>query len=342
MEQKNLDNNKCRQKLSWKCSTNVTFLSVVILVATLSASRTFAGQLINPFLQEGNWYKSSLHVHTTTSDGDVNVSVRLEQYRSRGFDVVAITDHWKTNDIDGLSNEKFLVINGMEVHPKSNSESNNHFLCLNLPKAFKIRKDEDAQKVINMVKAAGGEVIYAHPYWTGHTIEDLQAVNGYIGIEVYNGTCQLSIAKGYNHVHWDGLLNKGFVVPAIATDDIHNSKNIELGWTMIKANKLTTDEIMNALRTGSYYASCGPTIKDFKVENGVVRIKCSPVSTIYFYGQINLGYKVDGKDGQPVTQAEWELPKKCRFVRAELIDANGKHAWTNPIVLKSYDHPNRP
>jgi len=27
----------------------------------------------NPFLQEGNWYKAALHVHTKTSDGDVDV-----------------------------------------------------------------------------------------------------------------------------------------------------------------------------------------------------------------------------------------------------------------------------
>lgn len=300
-------------------------VSMVILLTAMAS----AAELVNPFLQEGQWYKTALHVHSTTSDGDVTVPERMKQYRQKGYDVVAITDHWKTNPIAGLSDDTFLVINGMEAHPQGN-----HFVCLNLPEGFEIKKDLDAQHVIDMVNAAGGAVIYAHPYWLGHTLDNLLSVKDYIGIEVYNGVCEVSIAKGYGSVHWDQLLGKGIILPAVATDDVHKSENINLGWTMIKAEVLTAKAIMKALKSGCYYASCGPTIEDYRVEEGVIKIKCSPAVKICFGGQGSYGLVVNAKDGKPLTAAQWKLPDKCKFVRAEVIDADGRHAWTNPIVLK--------
>jgi hypothetical protein len=308
--------------------------SVAILAILLGITRSIAGELVNPFSTEGNWYKAALHVHTKTSDGDTNAAARVKQYRDSGFKVVAITDHWKTNNIDGMSDNDFLVIRAMEAHPKSNSEMTNHFVCLNLPEGFEIKRSTKAQKIINMVNEAGGGVIYAHPYWLAHTINDLTSVTGYMGIEVYNGVCDVMIDKGYGNVHWDQLLNKGLIVPAVATDDIHKSKNIGLGWTMIKARELNTNEIINALKTGCYYASCGPIIEDFKVENGVASIKCSPATQICFGAQAAIGRKFCAEDGKLLTTAEWKMTKKCRFVRAEVVDANGKHAWTNPIIPK--------
>jgi len=319
-----------------KKTVHVLILAIVLLgFSNLRAAEIPAVQttkLVNPFEQEGNWYKTALHVHSKTSDGDVNMPVRVEQYRKAGFDVVFVTDHWKTNKIDGLSDKKFLVINGMEAHPKSNTEIPNHFVCLNLPGRFEIKQDTEAQKVIDMVKAAGGEVIYAHPYWSGHTINDILAVKGYIGIEVYNSVCEIAIGKGYNNVFWDELLNKGIILPAVATDDVHSSEHVGLAWTMIKAKELGVPEIMNALKNLCYYSSCGPVIEDFKIENGTAVIKCSPVKEIRFNGQTAMGHKVVSKDDKLLTAAEWKLPKGCRFVRAEVVDANGNHAWANPLI----------
>ena len=311
-----------------KLNGGLLFCTFALLTIILVSQAT-AGELTNPFLEDGQWYKAALHVHTTTSDGDVNVPERIKQYREMYYDVVAITDHWKTNKINGLSDEKLLVINGMESHPKDN-----HFVCLNLPEGFEIKKDLGPQQVIDVVNAAGGCVIYAHPYWLGHTLEDLLSVNGYIGIETYNGHCDLTKCKGYSSVHWDQLLGKGVMLPAVATDDVHKSKNMNLGWTMIKAKELCAKEIMNSLKSGCYYASCGPTIEQYWVEDGVAKIKCSPVSIICFGGQEYSGSVAKGQNGELLTAAEWKLPETCKFVRVEVIDANGKHAWTNPIVLK--------
>ena len=305
--------------------------------------QTTYGELMNPFLQDGQWYKAALHVHTSTSDADVDVPTRLKQYRERGYDIVAITDHLKMNKVDGLSDEKFVVISGMEAHPTHQKPlvtnrlvphpENNHFVCLNLPEGFEIKEDLEPQRVIDIVNAAGGGVIYAHPYWMGHTINEMLSVNGYMATEVYNGVCSLR-GNGYSSVHWDQLLYKGVMLPAVAVDDVHNSENINLGWTMIKAKELTIGEIMDSLKKGYYYASCGPTIEEYRVENGVAKVKSSPVSKIRFAGKGAHGWVFKGQDGKLLTSAEWKPNEGCEYVRAEVVDANGKHAWTNPLVLK--------
>ena len=292
----------------------------------------------NPFQQEGNWYKAALHVHTKTSDGDVDVATRLAQYRSAGFHVVAVTDHWKTNDLSAFSVGNFLAINSMEAHPPTGTGAPaHHFVCLDLPHPFTLAKEWPAQQLIDTAKRAGGKIVYAHPYWTAHSIEEMQEVSGYVAVEVYNGHCDLASAKGFSQVHIDQLLNKGLFVGLTAVDDIHKSAWIGQGWTMIRAKGLTKADIMEAFAKGSFYASCGPTIEDFRVENGTVLLKSSPVSRIRFlFNGAGGGRLYQGEGGKPVAEARWKFAggrKPTKWVRAEVVDKDGKHAWTNPLII---------
>jgi predicted metal-dependent phosphoesterase TrpH len=297
------------------------------------AAATTATRLINPFEVEGQWYKTNLHTHTNLSDGDVNLPVRVKQYRDKGFQVLVITDHEKTNNVAGYSDKDFLLISGMEAHPKSGAEVAYHFVCINVPDGFTRDKEMTAQQVIDAIKAAGGEVIFAHPYWSGHTTREMLAVDGYIGLEVYNGSFHYT-GKGYSSVQWDQLMNTGKILPAVATDDVHSSKVVGHSWIMIKAKELTVDAVMDALRSGSYYASCGPAIEDFRIENGIAKVKCSPAVEIYFMGQFNNAHGVTVDRDHLITTATYTLPKDIKWVRAEVVDANGRHAWTNPIEIK--------
>lgn len=198
--------------------------------------------LVNPFRQNGNWYKSALHVHTTTSDGDVDVPTRLKQYREKGFHVVAVTDHNKTNDLSGYSSKDFLAISSIEFHPKTYSGApTHHLLGIGLPHPYEYKFNSDlppAQEVIDDIKSKGTKVFYAHPYWTGHTFVEMTEISGYLGIEVYNEVCQ-GANSGYAHVHWDQMLNKGYVLSGLATDDVHRSSAVGKAWTMIKAENWT-------------------------------------------------------------------------------------------------------
>ncbi|HOM59679.1 MAG TPA: CehA/McbA family metallohydrolase [Kiritimatiellia bacterium] len=292
----------------------------------------------NPFTAEGNWYKAALHVHTKTSDGDVDVATRLKQYREAGFQVVAVTDHWKTNDLTGYSDDAFLAINSMEMHPKTGTGApGHHLVALDLPHPFELNRDQPAQEMIDTVKRAGGMVIYAHPHWTAHTLMEMEEVGGYVAMEVYNTHCDLASAKGFNRVYSDQMFNRGRLFGLVAVDDLHKSEWIGRGWTMIRARALDRASVMEALRNGHYYASCGPAIEDFRIENGVLQVQVSPVAEIRFLcNGAGGGRRFLPQPGEPLTTARWELKKgrkPTKWVYCEVVDAEGRHAWAPPIVI---------
>ena len=290
--------------------------------------------LTNPFETKGKWYKAALHVHTTTSDGDVDVPTRIKQYRDKGFDIVAITDHRKTNDLSGFSAKQFLALSSIEFHPETYSGApTHHFLGLGLPHPYKYNNSLSAQEMIDDIKSKGAKVFYAHPYWTGHTYVEMTEVSGYVGVEVHNQVCE-GANSGAGHVHWDMLLNKGHVLSGLATDDVHKSSEVGKAWTMIKAAKLDKSSILEALENGCFYASKGPVIKDYQMgENMKIKIDCSPVKKIAFRtsGAGN-GKVFKAEDGADLQTAEWDLSrKKPQWVRCEVTDKDGNTAWTNPI-----------
>jgi len=289
----------------------------------------------NPFLQEGNWYKAQLHAHTTTSDGDVPVATRLKQYRDLGYHVVAITDHWKTNDLSSFSDEKFLAINSMEAHPKTSTGAPaHHFVCLDLPHPFELDRNQSAQSLIDKVHEVGGKVIYAHPYWTCHTLDEMRSVNGFIGIEVYNAVCDLNWRKGYADPHIDQAFNKVGLFFITSVDDVHKTDQINNGWVMVKAKELTKSAIMEAIGKGHLYASNGTEITDFRVEKGATTLKCKQAAEIrFFYDGPAAGHYVVAGADKPLEEASWKLPSGIKWVRAEVISTEGKRAWTNPIAL---------
>jgi hypothetical protein len=312
-----------------------------VLQATAHLRPTAPGRsLTNPFTQAGQWYRVALHVHTTTSDGDVDVATRLAQYREANYQVVAVTDHWKTNDLSGCSDDRFLAINGMEAHPATGTGAPaHHFVCLDLPHPFELARDLPAQALIDQVIEAGGKVIYAHPYWTAHSLEEMTEVSGYVGVEVFNAVCHLRWNKGCGSVHWDQLLNKGRLLPAVATDDFHATAEINRAWTMVKAPSLDKAAILSAITSGCSYSSCGPVIEDCRIEGDAIRIATSPVKqiTFYFDGAAG-GHVVRAEAGRTLAEARWSFgsgSRRCRWIRIEVVDPDGNCAWTNPLVTES-------
>ncbi len=292
--------------------------------------------LANPFETKGKWFKAALHVHTTNSDGDVDVPTRLKQYRDKGFDVVAITDHRKTNDLSGFSDRKFLALSGIEFHPETYSGApTHHLLGYGLPHPYAYNNNLSAQEMIDDIKSKGAKVFYAHPYWTGHTYVEMTEVSGYLGVEVHNQVCE-GADSGSGRVHWDQMLNKGHVLSGLATDDVHQSSEVGKAWTMIKAAELDEESILEAIENGCFYASKGPEIKNYQLSSDLkIKVECSPAQKIVFRtsGAGN-GKVLKAETGKSLRNAEWDLAsKKPKWVRCEVTDENGNTAWTNPVFL---------
>lgn len=60
-------------------------------------------------------YKANLHTHSNLSDGHLTPAELAEAHRSRGYSILAITDHEFIIDHSDLSREDFLMLTGYEL-----------------------------------------------------------------------------------------------------------------------------------------------------------------------------------------------------------------------------------
>ena len=60
--------------------------------------------------EKGNFYKANLHCHSTWSDGKHTPSELKELYKSRGYSVLAITDHEGLFYHDELNDDEFASV----------------------------------------------------------------------------------------------------------------------------------------------------------------------------------------------------------------------------------------
>lgn len=65
--------------------------------------------------EQGNFYRANLHTHTTVSDGKRTPEEVKHIYKSRGYSVVAYTDHDVMIDHSYLDDEDFLALRGYEM-----------------------------------------------------------------------------------------------------------------------------------------------------------------------------------------------------------------------------------
>lgn len=290
----------------------------------------------NPFQVEGNWYKAGLHTHTIASDGQATLEERVEQYRSHGYSVLAITDHGVVSDAMGHSTDGFLMLDGIEITLSPfDDERFYHLLCLNVPCDLTFPGGREPNVLIEYLKDHGAESFIAHPYWSSNTHGELALLRGHAGIEVFNAGCQ-NIGRAFSSVHWDNMLAAGLQPAAIAVDDVHSARGpLDLfgGWTMLKMTELSVPAVMAALGTGCYYSSSGAEILDFRVQNGTAHLRCKEAREIHFMAVSWHGRSLYAGDGPLLTDARVDVDEDWKYVRAEVVDVEGKCAWTNPIFL---------
>jgi len=292
-------------------------------------------KLQNPFDQPGQWYKANLHTHTTTSDGRQSPEETAAAYRKAGYHILALTDHSKTNDVRGLSEEGFLVISGMEYHPLCPFTANaHHLVALNVPDGFGFDRPypEDGNACIEAVAEAGGETVLAHPLWCGHRYDMYAYLNGFIAVEVYNTTTD-RIGRANSEADWCHLLDAGRIVWGVAVDDSHGQGDRFGGWTWFRLPELTVKAVMAALRKGCFYCSMGPKIHDFRVHDGLAEVRCSPVESIYLIAHSSHGNRRKAEPGKSIRKFSFPVGEEWMYVRAVAVDHAGRKAWTNPILL---------
>lgn len=301
--------------------------------------------ICDAFIKPGKWYKGNLHSHSTASDGSFSPEELADCYREKGYDFIAITDHNKFLDPGyKFRNKDILAIPGVEFdfHDILTGKYF-HMVGLGFEGELKLPDRVTVQNAVSMIRARGGHVIIPHPYWMGLTINDLAPLGKILGIEVFNKIAT-EVGRGYSTVHWDDLLTSGKKVWGLAVDDTHYSLSRFGGWIMLKASSLDLPSVMKSLSLGHFYATQGPEFYDISVRNGVIAVKCGPVSNIYFIGANRRGRNEafcrsyeENRDYESVdsvfTGAEYKIRGTEQYIRVEIMDSKGKWAWSNPIFL---------
>jgi hypothetical protein len=300
------------------------------------------------FYPEGRWYKGNTHAHSNLSpDAYLSPAELVRVYKKKGYDFLAITDHWVYGIHQELTNADFLVLPGIELDVKAPAaEGRTHHLvglglpgACNLAQGQKIEHPDDmpVNHLVKLLAGLGNLVIYAHPAWSHTRHEVLASINGIFGMEIFNYLTEISHVNGFADTYYDRLLWQGRRVWCLACDDTHQQPFCPYdyggGFIMVKSAGLTHPAIIQALLAGSFYASQGPLIEDYYLEDGQVHFCCSPCRTICFYHDINYGYAIND-DAAGLTSGVYHLKGGESFVRAFCIDAAGKRAWTQPLWLK--------
>lgn len=304
----------------------------------------------NPFTAEGNWFKGNLHTHTKNSDGALSPEDTVRQYKEAGYHFLSLTDHCRLTEVE--QNQGMLLIQGEELHcGTSEQKFNFHFVGLDIKEEIVYSGDEipvlkkkwwevHPQEMIDAVKSRGGEIILAHPYWSALTTNDIFSCQGYIGIEVFNTTCYHSIDKGYSMTHWDDLLVRGRNIFGFSSDDCHNHFNDHRqndacgAWIMVKSKKLAVREIMESIKKGLFYASCGPEIKDLKISGDKIFVATSPVKSVSFIAPNGWGEMFTALKREPFREVEYRIRGQERYIRIQCMDTQGRMAWTNAIFFE--------
>jgi len=295
-------------------------LTILMLVANATAMEVTIDY--NPYQYSGNWYKGQMHMHTTNSDGDSDPTTVANYYKNLGYDFIAITDH---NYITPDPNVGILVL-GSEYGKGSeeNTADTGHILAINVSTVTDVNLS--LQERIDSIVSQNGIAIVPHPTVTyGIPYDQLVNLERYVGIEIYNAK-----ADAYAVDWWDSLLSTGKRVWGFAHDDEHVLTS-DAGKTAIYvlADNLSTKAIINAIKRGSFYSVIGNiTIDEINVTDSSITITASNASYIKFIGRY--GQVLKNVSG---TTATYQFTGYERYVRAEVVSADGDIAWTQPIFV---------
>ena len=325
-------------------------------------------------LPSKQYFKANLHTHSNISDGLLSVEEMKAFYKENGYQILAMTDHNLTIPHNDLTEPDFLMLTGVEVDmPVANARKTCH-LCLlsrdpesnwipfrdpdklehmkayeeqcqseDLPQAY---SPENINRVIAKANEKGFLVTYNHPAWSLEYYADYSQYEGLWAMEYRNSGC---ICGGYDENNgwvFREFLNMGKRPMPIMADDAHSILSKRNGYpvagqafTMVGADALEYDSVMDGLARGDLYSSCGPQIHSLTYEDGTLKVTCSPAARI----SLLKSRRPDRMAwGEGITEAEFPMGKWCEYCKDEpnawfyliITAADGTYAVTKAYSAK--------
>jgi hypothetical protein len=327
-------------------------LSAAIVSWWLSEASPAAAQA--PQAASGRWFKGNTHTHTLNSDGDSTPDDVVRWYREHGYQFLVLTDHNYLTSIDALAalhgaTDRFLVMKGEEVTDTFGDKSL-HINGLDVRSRVEPQGGTSVvdvlQRNVDAIRKELGVPHINHPNFRWSiTTDELRQIRNNRLFEVYNGHHQVNNSGGGGvpglEEVWDAILSSGTLLYGIAVDDAHTFKqpgNPDVaapgrGWVSVRAARLDTKLILDALERGDFYASTGVELTDCQVTATTMTVTVRKTAFSKYRVQFI------GKGGK-LLKEELDSPATYTFaggegyVRAKVIESNGRIAWGQPVVVK--------
>lgn len=326
----------------------VNLLSIIILLSAVTLTSTAQSKT------GSNWYKGNTHTHTLNSDGDSSPEDVVKWYANNGYNFLFITDHEFITPAKPLNKTfakpgEFVVFQGQEVTDRTGGKPY-HVNGLGLssvvmPKGGKSPL-ENLQLNIDAVRSAGGVPQINHPnFGWALTADTIAKTRGSILFELFNGHPLVNNLGGGGSPGteeiWDAILSSGRLIYGMGTDDSHYFKRIGdktaptpgQAWVVVRASDLSQRAILEALERGDFYASTGVELDEYLADAKSISIKIKEQKwskyRVHFIGR---GGKLLAESTS--NPAVYKIRGNEGYVRAKILESNGKLAWTQPVMIK--------
>lgn len=164
----------------------------------------------------------NLHLHTTDSDGGKTAEEAAAIYKAAGYDIIAITDHWKYTASGELGGLRILSGAEYNIGGQNGADGVFHFLALGCEREPAIGRAFQAQAIIDEIKRCKGLPVLAHPAWSLNRVEQLEGLDGIEATEIYNSVSDAGeSSRPYSGEFVDCAACRGLLYPLIADDDTH-------------------------------------------------------------------------------------------------------------------------
>lgn len=295
------------------------------------------------------WLKGNLHTHTLESDGDAPPEDVVRWYREHGYDFLVITDHDKVTRVDGGG---MVMIPGEEVTDRLQKRPL-HVNALGIEKAIPPQHGTTAvevlQRNIDAVREAGALPLVNHPnFGWAFGADELLRLERFSLLEIASGHPFVNML-GPPSVEsmWDRLLTAGKRIYGVAVDDSHHLKPPKnpleedvvppgRAWIVVRTegDERTPKAILDAIARGEFYASNGVEIAEYQVSAKTMSVKVREKNFAHYRVQF-IGANGRVLQESVGSNATYAFRGNEPYVRAKVLDSNGKSAWMQPTFVRS-------
>lgn len=259
---------------------------------------------------------------------------------------------------------KFIMIPGEEISDSAEGKPI-HMNATNLRDLIRPLHGEtvrdvmqnNLRAVLEHEKATGREMLphLNHPnFGYAVTAEDLANVIQERFFEVYNGHPGVNQLGDETHISiermWDVAnairLTQLSAEPlmGVATDDSHEyhgepGSHTGRGWVMVRAQYLTPEHLIRAMKRGEFYCSSGVRLDSvqFDAESKRLSLEIAPHGDATFQTQFIASIRTDGASELPAAEQIGVVVKTSQGLHAD-YEMTGNELYVRAIVTSSADH----